>query len=191
MKVVIVHGIHTKDNTTWMESLQKIFQESGFPSCVWTYGHAYAILTRWQNPGRAKKLASFVESGDVLVGHSNGGTLAWLAAQLGAPLGGVVLLNPALDVDKAIASHVPWVNLYPNRHDRAVKYAKWLPHHQWGAQGRDGLSFKDKRYLTRFTDEGGPNGEPSISGHSAIIHEGLASWGPLIVSDVLKRINNA
>lgn len=189
MRVIIVHGIHTGEDATWMDQLASMFREKGLPTLVWTYGYAYALLTRWQNPGRARKLAELIHPGDIVVGHSNGGALAWMAAHDEfAPLGGAVLLNPALDRNRVMPIHVPWVNLYPNRYDVAVKVAKIFPAHPWGSQGQGGLSREDNRYLTRFTNESGPSGELAVRGHSAVINEGLLSWGPRIVQDALDRI---
>lgn len=188
-KVIIVHGIHTHESNTWMDELASLFHEAGFPTLVWTYGYAYALLTRWQNPGRARELSKLIATGDLVLGHSNGGALTWMAGELGSRIGGAILLNPALDRDKVLSSLVPWVNLYPNRYDKAVKLSGLLPAHPWGAQGRDGLSVHDERYLTRFTDEMGPGGELPLAGHSAIISpEGISAWGRRLVQDVQDRL---
>lgn len=171
-----------------MSNLAELFIEQGFDARIWTYGYAYALLTRWQNPGRAHALKELLLPGDIVVGHSNGGALAWMAAELGAPLGGAVLINPALDSDKALPEHVPWINLYPNRHDRAVGWAKLFGDHPWGSQGRDGLAVQDSRYLTRFTDEEGPDGEPVVWGHSAVLTpDAIVRWGRRMALDAAER----
>lgn len=189
MKVIIVHGIHTESDCPWMEELAKLFNDVGLNTYVWTYGYAYALLTRVQNPGRAKKLRSIIEPGDIVVGHSNGCALAWMATQGGATLGGAVLINPALDTDKVFPEQT-WVNLYPNIHDEAVKLALVFRAHPWGAQGRYGIDpglGAPGQYLTRFTSSMGPNEELPVAGHSAVLAE-LPTWGKLIVNDVLDRI---
>ena len=138
-RITIVHGIHTNDNEVWMDYLVARFQHHGWDARKWTYGYALALTTRWQNPGRAKTLAAMIRPGEVVLGHSNGGCLAWMAAELGAPIGGAILLNPALDADKVMAPQVPWVNLYTNKYDEAVPWAGLFIGHPWGAQGRDGI----------------------------------------------------
>ncbi len=191
MKVIIVHGIHTGDDAHWMEELAREFRAAGFCAQSWTYGYAHALTTRWQNPKRAQQLAWLIEPGDIVVGHSNGCCLAWMAANLGAQIGGAVFLNPALDSEAVMPAHVPWVNLYPNRQDSVVTWARLFRAHPWGSQGRDGLTVEDPRYLTRFTDEITHALGMPITGHSAIINEGLPSWGPVIVQDVVRQLGTS
>ena len=186
-RVIVVHGIHTNVGAHWMDAYVDAFRAAGFPAEKHTYGYAYALLTRLQNPGRASALCDLVRPGDVLVGHSNGGCLAWMAAELGAPLGGAVLLNPALDTDKVLDRRVPWVNLYCNRHDEAVRFAGVFPRHPWGAQGRDGLSVLCDRYRTTFTDRA-QRGVPAIRGHSAVLDS--PEWLGHVVRGVEARLGN-
>ena len=188
-RILIVHGIHTRDSAGWMDRFVDAFRDAGWDASKWTYGYVYAVLTRWQNPGRAEKLAATIRRGDVVLGHSNGCCLAWMAAKLGAPIGGAILLNPALDTDKVMAKQVPWVNLYPNRHDHAVPFAGFFPRHPWGPQGRDGISVKDGRYRLFFTDEGIPNRVPRVKGHSGVLEPGnIEPWAARIIADANERI---
>jgi hypothetical protein len=184
--VIVVHGIHTKDSATWMDSLVSAFQRAGYPARKWTYGDVSALTTRWKNPGRAERLAREIRPGDVVVGHSNGACLTWMAAELGAPMGGAVLLMPALDKDKVLAPHVNWVNLYTNAFDEAVPWAELLFRggHPWGAQGRDGLTQRDSRY-DRYRTELLLN---MPAGHSAILGDPL--WEDHIVMGVERRYGN-
>ena len=187
-RIIIVHGIHTDDSEGWMDRVARGFKEDGWDARVWTYGYAYALLTRWQNPGRARKLAEIIPPGSVVLGHSNGCALAWMAAELGAPIQGAILVNPALDTDKVMAPHVPWINLYPNKHDEAVKIAKLLPAHPWGAQGRDGLTVSDPRYLTRWTHEPTRLAK-AVEGHSAVWEpKVIHGWTRQIVKDAGGRV---
>ena len=182
-RILIVHGIHTHDSDGWMDFLVEAFNGAGWDARKWTYGYAYAMLTRLQNPGRAQALADLIEPGDIVLGHSNGGCLAWMAAQLGAPMGGAILLNPALDCDKVMKSHVRWVNLYANRYDDAVKWAGIFRSHPWGPQGREGISVPDDRYRTTFTNST-HHGLPRVMGHSGILApENLPKWSARIISD--------
>lgn len=189
-RITIVHGIHTDDNANWMDYFVLRFREAGFAARKWTYGYAYALLTRWQNPGRARKLAALLHPGEIVLGHSNGGCLAWMAAELGARIGGAILLNPALDTDKVMAPHVPWVNLYANRHDDAVSIAGILPAHPWGPQGRDGIERFDERYRTVFSDNGlDSRPAPAVAGHSAILEpQVIDAWASRIIADTKARL---
>ncbi len=189
-RIIIVHGIHTNDHAAWMTTIRDAFGAAGFDVLVWTYGYAYALLTRIQNPGRAKKLKALIGPDDIVLGHSNGCCLAWLAAQAGAQMAGAVFLNPALDRDKAMPEHVPWVNLYPNHADIAVEIALIFRKHPWGDQGQHGLAFNDRRYLTRFTDEEFGRAPP-VFGHSAVLEPApLAVWSQVFVHDVLHRLGD-
>ena len=186
-RVLIVHGIHTDEHTMWMRYFAAKFRHRGWDAEYWTYGYAYALLTRWQNPGRARKLASLIQPGDVVLGHSNGACLAWMAAEIGAPMRGAILLNPALDTDKVMAKQVEWANLYANRGDEAVKLAGMFLAHPWGAQGRDGLTVADPRYKITFTDDSRP--APMVWGHSDIFSlANLPDWSDRIIDDAEARL---
>ena len=188
-QITIVHGIHTNDNAAWMDYLVARFQHRGWDARKWTYGYASAALTRWQNPGRAKTLAAMIRPGEVVLGHSNGACLAWLAAELGAPMQGAILLNPALDTNKLMAKQVQWVNLYTNRYDEAVPWARVFVGHPWGSQGRDGISVPDvPRY--RVVETSVPrNDAPSVRGHSAVLSpDALPQWSDVIVRQAEARL---
>jgi len=186
-RIVIVHGIHTNDRAPWMDFLVEAFSARGWDACAWTYGYAYALLTRLQNPSRARVLYDLIEPGDVVLGHSNGACLAWMAAKLGAPIGGAILINPALDTDKVMAPHVPWVNLYPNVYDDAVPFAGLFIGHPWGAQGREGLSVPDIRYKTTWTSTR-RNDAPAVRGHSAVLAaDVLPAWSQVFINHAESR----
>ena len=179
-RLLLVHGIHTNDSESWMDHMVLAFNQAGWDAAKWTYGYAYAMLTRIQNPWRAKKLVEIIKPGDVILGHSNGCCLAWMAAELGAPISGAILLNPALDTDKVMAKQVKWVNLYANHQDEAVPWAKAFVGHPWGAQGRDGLTVEDPRYQTIWTDQE----PPRVYGHSAMLAPSAISlWTQRIIRD--------
>jgi len=185
-RIWVVHGIHTNDRSDgWMDFLTEAFNAAGWDARKWSYGYAYAMLTRLQNPGRASKLCDLIEPGDTLLTHSNGGCLAWMASLLGAPFTGWISIAPALDADKVAAPQVRWVNLYANHYDDAVKIARIFPAHPWGAQGRDGLSVEDHRYRTTFTDSAF-NNLPRVIGHSGMLSaENLPAWSVRLVADAI------
>ena len=187
-RLLIVHGIHTNDAAGWMDHMVTAFNDAGWDAAKWTYGYAYAMLTRVQNPWRASKLADLIQPGDIVLGHSNGACLAWMAAELGAPMGGAILLNPALDTDKVMAKQVPWVNLYVNSQDEAVPWAKAFVGHPWGSQGRDGIAVRDLRYQTVWTDQE----PPRVYGHSGVLTpSAISPWTERFIrdADVRRRYN--
>lgn len=184
-KITIVHGIHTNDTDGWMYYIRDRFTEAGWDARVWTYGNVNALTTRLFNPGRADNLAAILEPGEVVLGHSNGCTLTYMASQK-VPLGGAILLNPALDRDKVVAPPCPWINLYKNKFDVAVKLAGFIPKHPWGPQGREGLLIDDSRYYTVETSEE----YPFAIGHSGILEpEKLPFWTGRIIEDAEARIH--
>jgi hypothetical protein len=166
------------------------FFKAGFDPLAHTYGYARAVLTRFQNPGRAKDLSARVVAGDVIVGHSNGCTLTYMASKLGAPIRGAVFINPALDTDLVLAPQVEWVNLYTNAYDVPVKLAGLLCKHPWGPQGRCGISVKDDRYK-RFQTELGDGPCPPARGHSAILRPAMIGpWTDHIIRNIEARLGN-
>ena len=106
---------------------------------------------------------------------------------MGAPFAGLVFINPALDVDRAIAHQVGWIHVYHNKGDAPVETSEildWLPWnwrsgHPWGSMGNGGYAGADARY--RNFDCG--LSFPPVSGHSAIFQQ-MAKYGPIIVSRV-------
>ena len=187
-RLLVVHGIHCNDSVGWMDHIVMAFNDAGWDAAKWTYGYAYAMLTRIQNPWRARKLLDIIKPGDVVLGHSNGACLAWMAAELNAPIGGAILLNPALDTDKVMARQVPWVNLYPNSQDEAVPWAKTFVGHPWGAQGRDGITVPDDRYKTVWTDQE----PPRVYGHSGVLAPSAISiWTSRFIRDADERMRKS
>lgn len=184
-RVVIVHGIHTNDDEAWMAYLEATFKRAGWDAHVWTYGNVSWWSVRFLNASRAKKLAAIIQPGDVLLAHSNGCTLTWMASHRGAPISGAILLNPALDTEKVLAPQVKWVNLYFNKDDTAVGLAGIFIDHPWGPQGRDGISVNDIRYLQVPTHDG----HPPVSGHSDVLTpEKLPRWTERFIADAERRI---
>lgn len=194
--VIIVHGIHTNDaNDAWMDYLVWKFGRAGWGARKWTYGYAYALLTKIQNPGRARALKDLVKPGDWLLGHSNGGTLIEMASKRGAPIEGAILLMPALDTHRVLGKQVRAVNLYYHPDDEWVGLAGFLPDHPWGPQGRDGLSVKDERYMQVNVKHGEPQigtlleDGRIIGAHSGILaQDKLGPWSDRIIDEAQARL---
>ena len=180
--VHILHGIHVSQPYKSIGKLKLYFEKAGFNNVVvHKYGYAFAVLSRWKNPKRARKLFPLIENGDIVVGHSNGCTLIDMLTEMGAPISGAVLINPALDADKALASQVRWVHVYFNGGDSVVWWSKLLIAHPWGKQGKIGYTGEDSRYSNFDSSKE----EPPVWGHSDIFKpKKISVWGPRIAKRV-------
>ena len=182
--VHILHGIHTSEPSGGVVKLLKpYFEKAGFGDVVvHSYGYVFAITTRWKNPQVVEEILPKIKNGDIVVGHSNGGTLAWMLAERGAPISGAVLINPALDANKALANQVRWVHVYFNQDDTAVWLSKMLLpfRHPWGEQGRIGYNgAPDVRY-SNFDCQ---KESPPVFGHMDIFNpDKIYAWGPRIAT---------
>jgi len=197
--VHILHGIHRDNPETGPGNWTKYFNDAGFNVKVWDYGKVYALTARFfVNPDVVKRVKKEIYPGDILLGHSNGcAIIADVCDDIGIMVGGVILLNPALNVNRRIACDVPWIHVYCNESDMAVAAGKWYRRinpiswvfrHPYGEQGRYGPDFNDKRYQV-FKGESQPD-LPVVSGHSRINEpEILESWGVFGVKQVLSELS--
>jgi pimeloyl-ACP methyl ester carboxylesterase len=166
--VHLVHGYNVTDGgkgTTG--TLKPHFNAEGFETLEHSYGWIGLIEAYLRNESIAADIAETVHTGDIGVGHSNGCALLLHAATKGAPLDGLVLINPALDRDTVFPSQLRWIHVYYNAGDMAVRLAQLIPNwlnKRWGDMGAKGYVGKDRR-VKQF-DCG--RGKDPVSGHSAI-----------------------
>lgn len=181
-RIHLLHGIHTSEgNNTVAQLIPYLRHGTGLEVVQHRYGYALALTARWLNPGRAKKIAREIAPGDICVGHSNGACLIWLmASRYQAPIGGAVLLNPALDVDARFPPGVDFVHVYYNRGDEWVGWADYLGGgHPWGPMGRDGPNYEAPGLIKIDTDHG-QHAHP-VLGHGEILDpKALEYWGEFI-----------
>lgn len=200
--VHILHGIHRDDPKGGAGNWAKYYTDRGFPVRVWDYGHVYAVTARFLvNPHVVARMEAEIRDGDILLGHSNGCTIiANFTDKTSIVVGGVVLLNPALNVERRIACEVPWVHLYCNEGDMAVTAGKWwrwvdpvswFVRHPYGEQGRYGIDFTDRRYQV-FRGCVPPNSILTIvNGHSHINEpDTLDTWGVFGVQMVVNSVQS-
>jgi hypothetical protein len=146
----LVHGFNVTDggaNTT--DKLRPHFEARGYHveehDTTWGWSLiANLISVRMGNEKRAAALAQKIQTGDLLVGHSNGCLLismaCWMLAQLEETQGvRVVLFNPAMDVDTPLSPVISRALVFHTKSDRTVWSAKLLRGHRWGEAGRVGL----------------------------------------------------
>ncbi len=176
------HGVHVNRPNDSIGKLKKHFTEAGFTKVkMHSYGFMPALIAPLRNGGIVKDLVPEIALGDILVGHSNGGTIIRELAEAGVRMGGAVLINPAVDDDYQFPSSVPWVHVYFNKDDDVVSWSRlYFLYRSWGDMGRDGyIGPNDGRY-TNF-DGGNPSEPwlPRLSGHSDIFSkEKIEKWGP-------------
>lgn len=175
-RVVIIHGVKfrkkDKDN---LRRLAAGFRAAGFCVVLPSYGYLHPVLAGLIlriDKRIAQTMAGFIREDDILVGHSNGGTLCHLIAQI-VKVRGIVLINPALDT--RLVPHAGFVHVYYNRGDWLTYISAAIPCHPWGAMGNMGYFGHDHR-VTNFDQERTP-GMPSLHGHSAVFEKGnIRPW---------------
>lgn len=199
-RIHLIHGIHTDEKDDTVAKLAPyLWETTGIPVVYHRYGYALAITSRFLNPGRAKKIAKDVGPHDILVGHSNGCTLAWMIATEyykkvhGMAFinptftGGAVLINPALDSDKEFPEGMAFVHVYYNEDDGAVPWSKLLWAHPWGDMGQVG--YEGSNPIVKNFDCKRVDGMPQVRGHSAIFEDkNLQAWGPFIGQQIQKEV---
>lgn len=179
MTIHLLHGIHTSEKNNTIANLMPYLATTGEIVEYERYGYALAILTGIQNPGRARKLAETISAGDICVGHSNGCDLIWRMLELGSPIKGAILINPALDVDIAFGPQLDWAYVISNKGDEAVGWANklFLFDHPWGPMGRDGYQGTDPRIINCFADDN-QYGNNALDGHSDLFTPSkIEFWG--------------
>lgn len=150
--VYLVHGFNVTDqgeDTTG--TLQQHFEHAGFRVRQLTYGWVFRLRARLCNPAIAKTLASTLEPDSIIVGHSNGCAIIYMAALAGARFRHATLINPALDSKLAIPD-VGSVDVWYSPSDKWTGLAKYIPFSIWGSQGRTGYT-GPAPYYRQFNEE--------------------------------------
>ena len=105
-----------------------------------------------------------------------------MAADMGAPFGGLILIHPALESNRVFAPQMAWITIYHSELDGVVDAAEgldWLPwnwrtQHPWGDMGNVGYTGNDPR-CCNVNDK---------KTHSGIFRQ-IKVWGPRIVENAL------
>lgn len=180
-RVWLVHGFNVTDGGAGsVGKLAPYFTEAGYEVKRFRYGWKGLLGVRFSNGTFAQLLADVISDGDAVVGHSNGGCIAKMAADLGAPIGHLVLVNPALDSEVKFAPQIERIHIWHSPSDTPVTWAKVLPWHAWGDMGAIGYR---GNYDPRVSSYNKENGFPvSSRAHSDVFSgERLDFYGPLIV----------
>ncbi len=187
-RVVLIHGARFKkadrDN---LRRLATGFRASGFCVILPTYGYLPALLiglVQWFDRRIADSMASFIREDDILLGHSNGGTLVYLITQQ-VKVKGAILVNPALD-----SSRIPnadFIHVYYNKGDILTRISSIFPFHPWGDMGGMGYTGMDPR-VTNF-DQGNTPTLPTLNGHSDVFKRGkVRLWARFMAEKCIEEL---
>jgi hypothetical protein len=188
-RVVLIHGAEfRKKSRGSMRRLAPSFRAAGFCTIIPTYGFLPALLLGlfpWLDRRIAESLSGFIQPDDILIGHSNGATLAYLINQR-VPVRGSVLINAALEADRV--PFTGFVHVYYNAGDVVTKLAEFFPFHVWGNMGTFGYAGVDPR--VRNIDQGNPpDGLPPLDGHSDIFSVGKCrKWARYMAELCLREV---
>lgn len=189
-RVVLIHGAsyRIKHRTSNMRLLAPSFRSAGFCIVIPTYGFLPALLLGlipWLDARIAETMAAFISPHDILVGHSNGATLAYLVSKR-IKVRGAILINPALDTYRVPAAG--FTHVYYNAGDIVTKLSQWLPCHPWGAMGGRGYLGDDLR-VTNINQAHPPESLPRLWGHSDIFSVGKCrKWARFMAESCLREV---
>lgn len=187
-RVVLIHGVRVSSRNRNLHKLAASFRSAGFCVVIARYGFVPAFLIGlfgWLDHRFADMVASFVEEDDILIGHSNGATLAYLISQK-IRVKGVVMLNAALEPELAPAAD--FVHVYHNRGDWVVKLSGAIPFNIWGCMGNVGYT-GNATHVVNIDQGKPPSGLPALSGHSDIFAPAnIKPWGRYIAQLVVAAI---
>lgn len=189
-RVILIHGAsyRKKERATNMRRFAPAFRACGFCVVIPTYGFLPALLLGlipWLDKRIAETLAGFIEPNDILVGHSNGGTLAYLISKR-VKIRGAVLINAALDTNAVPVA--AFTHVYFNKGDVITRLSKLIPCSPWGSMGGVGYIGNDPR-VTNFNCSFPPVGLPILDGHSDIFSvRKCRAWARFMAESVLEAV---
>ena len=187
----LLHGIHSEGQATLVEQFLPLLSE--FEVSYPDYGWILGAETRFVNPAIVGTLRPYIHSGDVLLCHSNGCTIAYELMQRGAPVAGAIFINAALERAIELPPQVGWLDVYYNAGDQITEAAQWgarfgLDDPAWGEMGHAGYQGADPRIHN--IDGGATDGLPVLAGHSDLGSPAkFALWGPFVLSSLRKHLH--
>ncbi len=192
----LIHGIHSSEGGA-TAALAPYFEAAGFQPLVYDYGWRTGVFSRFYNGRVARTIARSVRPDDIVLGHSNGGTLCYLVQKL-VPLFGMILLHPALDEDLSF-KNARWVDVYHGDGDLVVEASELLGFfdlisHPYGRMGRIGYRGRD-RHVVSIDDEKltinlakMDEALPPVTGHTEMLKPGhIEAWGPFYARRARER----
>ena len=172
----LLHGIKTVN--PWHSSIA-FFQHimPRFQVIVLSYMYipvVLAVVVPVINHFVIKRLVKQVHPGHVIIGHSNGATIAYRLSKE-VYVKGLVLINPALNSNVEFDKRLGFVHVYWSKKDWVVWVSRLMPFSLWGSMGRTGYTGEDAR-VRQFE-----MGEKHTSIGDA---EVAVRWGPVIVRNI-------
>lgn len=191
-RVVLIHGARfNKEDKENLRRMATGFRATGFCVALPTYGYLPALLIglfQWLDRRIAESMAGFILPTDILLGHSNGGTLVYLISQR-VKVRGAILVNAALDSDRIPAAD--FIHVYHNKGDILSKLSALVPFHPWGDMGGVGYRGSDSR-VTNIDQGNPPEGLPKLSGHSDVFKRGnIRPWSRFMAEMCLKELSKS
>ena len=150
MKIVLIHGFNVRDGgTRTVDQLAPTLEARGHTTDKDSadYGYHDLLKVRFNHTDAVNRIAGALDNADVAITHSNGANYVHQAMRkIGRSLK-VFHISPALNSKVDIPAVVERMVVMHTRNDRAVKAAKWLLFHPWGAMGSRGYCGYDKRVV--------------------------------------------
>lgn len=195
MRVHVVHGIHTAVGNPMVRELVPFLEQADFRVAYIDYPWIAGLETRKANPLIVQTMLSYIEPGDLFIGHSNGCAIGYDLMRAGAPIAGAVFINGALEQNLTRSMYCKWIDVYFNSGDKITEAAKiadalGLVDPVWGMLGHAGYIGTDPQIVN--IDCGTTAGMPIVSGHSDIFSPvNVARWGPWMVKRIVDRMPRA
>ena len=191
--VWLVHGFNVSDGGAHsIGQLRPYFEAAGFEVKTFRYGW-WALLMILPFTARiltrrlARILADVISAGDIIAAHSHGCCIAKVAGDLGAPIGQLILINPALDAAVTFASQIGKIQIWHSPSDRPVTFARFIPRHPWGDMGAIGYRGPYDPRVTPYNKENGFR--VSSRAHSDVFKPHILKFfGPLIVRKTIEQL---
>lgn len=181
--VYLIHGIKTRDHERSSISFFKYIMPR-FKVLPLSYGYMPAILALIMpliNRFIVKKLIQQIRPGQIIVGHSNGCTVAYGISNK-FYVKGLVLINPALDDKVVFDPFIDFIHIYWSKDDSIVKLSSFMPWSLWGSMGATGYHGTDPR--VKQWEMG--NRHTSIGDAEVAVR-----WGPIIVRNLEKAVSDS
>lgn len=178
----LIHGIKTLDPNRSSISFLR-YMLPGFKVVMLGYGYVPVLMAPFNriiNWLAVRRFIKQVKPGQILIGHSNGCTVAH-GMSMKFYTGGLVLINPALDRNVEFSPFLKFVHVYWSKKDRVTWLSKFVPFSKWGSMGSEGYSGSDPRVKQWEMD----------INHTDIGDAEIAvQWGPVITANIVKELKH-
>jgi len=148
-RVHILHGFNVRDSgESTVGMIVPELTRLGY-DCIYHKWGWRGLFGCWAfNRKLVERLKDKIEEGDDVVGHSDGCNIAMWAAEDGAEIRRLILVNPALDNDKELPDQIEHCAVFCDPQDVWVRISSWIPFNRWGRMGATGPTSQDSRYTT-------------------------------------------